>query len=413
MVYNYFGLNLMEVFLLARILITVPIIFLTLRIPFKRTYHWMFLATSLAWLYYSSVLLYAQTVPDVADYVPISHWLYFVSNRGQTLLVFLFVAFYVSPKLKTWMKAVTVVSVAYIAITNWIPMFVDVSFIQGNPVVTATGYVAATGTSDAYLKPGTFDIYNTVMLIPIFYLLYRYYRSQSSPLVRGQIKYLVLGITIFAISGYATAIARSTGGPNLGQLIAAPGDLVLLLGLLKKGFYSVTPRSEEAKTSAPPKYHLEDAHSYLVNDPKIAFEAFSELVRSGRQGLLITRTFPDNVRKEYDIQTTPIRWLAEEKGHDAIPPGDLLGLSLTVKDFLTKATKPVVMLHGIEYLVAYNGFNPIYRLINGLGESNSANQGILVLPVIPKSLDEKEEALLGGETTPLPLPPADWEGKTA
>jgi hypothetical protein len=87
-----------------------------------------------------------------------------------------------------------------------------------------------------------------------------------------------------------------------------------------------------------------------------------------------------------------------------IPPGDLLGLSLTVKDFMGKAKKPVVMLHGVEYLTTINGFTPILRLIQGLGDENATRNGILILPLTPKSLDEREEALLATETTPMPMP---------
>ena len=83
------------------------------------------------------------------------------------------------------------------------------------------------------------------------------------------------------------------------------------------------------------------------------------------------------MRKDYGLQTTPIRWLAEENGQDSIQPGDLLGISLTVKDFLEKAAKPVVMLHGIEYLTTYNGFIPVLRLIQGFSESIAARRGIL------------------------------------
>jgi hypothetical protein len=179
-----------------------------------------------------------------------------------------------------------------------------------------------------------------------------------------------------------------------------------LLGLRRKGFYSVAPVTETATTAEPIRYPVEDGRTYLAHDPKAAFESFSDLVRSGRQGLMITRTFPEAVRKDYGIQTTPIRWLAEVKAQDAIPPGDLLGLSLTIKDFLEKAKKPVVMLQGVEYLTTYNGFTPILRLITGLRESSAATSGILILPVLPDTLDKHEEALLASETTPMPMPTA-------
>jgi len=62
------------------------------------------------------------------------------------------------------------------------------------------------------------------------------------------------------------------------------------------------------------------------------------------------------------------------------------------------------MLQGIEYLTTINGFEPNLRLIQGLRDANAEKRGILLLPVVPKSLDEKDEALLVAETSPLPSP---------
>ena len=177
-----------------------------------------------------------------------------------------------------------------------------------------------------------------------------------------------------------------------------------MFGLKKRRLYSVTPTSETMTGSGPTRYLLEDGRLYLAHDPRIAFEVFSNLVRSGRNGLLISRVFPEDVRKDYGLKTTPIRWLADEAGQDSIPPRDLLGISLTVKDFISKAMKPVVMLHGIEYLTTYNGFNPIIRLIQGFSESVATKRGIIILPVIPDALSKQDEALLVSETTPLPMP---------
>jgi Protein of unknown function (DUF835) len=254
------------------------------------------------------------------------------------------------------------------------------------------------------------------MGILILFLLVRYYRSEKAPLTRGQTKYLFVGLVIYIGFGfYAFYVAQNlavlstsniypTIAPSIQIVSFAAGDFVLLLGLRKKGFYSVTPIAETATITAPLRYPLEEeAHSYLVQDPRAAFESFSELVRSGREGLMITRTYPANVRKEYGIQTTPIRWLAEERGAEGIPPEDLLGLSLTIKDFMEKAKKPVVMLHGVEYLTTINGFTPILRLIQGLIDENASKNGILIVPVTLQSLDEREQALLATETTPMPM----------
>jgi len=127
-------------------------------------------------------------------------------------------------------------------------------------------------------------------------------------------------------------------------------------------------------------------------------------VLGGREGFLITSGLPEDARKDYDFSTTTVWSLAESEGGNIIHPGDLLALSLIVKGFLEKSPKPVVMLHGIDYLTRYNGFTPILRLIQGLSEANATKRGILLLHLVPNSLEAKEEALLMAETTPIPSP---------
>lgn len=95
---------------------------------------------------------------------------------------------------------------------------------------------------------------------------------------------------------------------------------------------------------------------------------------------------------------------AFESDKDAIPPVDLLGLSIAVKEFIEKAPKPVVMLHGFEYLTTINGFAPIFRLMQGLSEQSTAKRGILILPVVADTLNKQDDALLTTETTPMPMP---------
>jgi hypothetical protein len=310
--------------------------------------------------------------------------------------------------MRLWQKLFIIGGYAYGIATVQLPIAIgDSSFFYGKQVLSPFGWAAGPGTSDPYLRPSGIDVLTAVTGVLVFALLFRYYRSEKSPLVRGQTKYLILGLLFFFASAFAIGISRDLGAatiPNPQAFLASIGDFVLLLGLRRKGFYSVTPVAETATAAAPLKYPLQDGHSYLARDPNTSFEAFSDLVRNGREGLLITRRYPADVRKDYGIQTTPIRWLAETKDQDAIPPPDLLGLSLTVKDFFEKATKPVVMLHGIEYLTSINGFTPILRLIQSLSEENATRRGVLILPVLPDSLNKQDEALLASETTPMPMP---------
>jgi len=366
-----------------------------------------------SFLWLTSWAFLAQATPDDAPRALLYYDIGDLSPGSfQILTIFQFVVFFVSARPRRWQRYVLIAGYIWVAATTWLPTLLgDESFIVTTPHLTAFGWSAGPGASAPYLDPYGIDIFGATVTILIFYMLIPFYRSSKLPLVRAQTKYVIVGVffLLFGFYQYYAQVGANSGGyhlPTLQNLIQAPADFIAALALRKKGFYSVTPVAETATGAAPPLYPLEATHSYLAHDTKASFEAFTGLVRNGHEGLSISRIFPDQIRKDYGLQSTPIRWLAEAKGQEAIPPGDLLGLSLTVKDFLQKATRPVVMLQGIEYLTTYNGFTPILKLIQGLTEANAENKGILLLPVVPKSLDERDEALLVAETNPLPSPTA-------
>jgi hypothetical protein len=406
-VYQIFGLNFLAFFALIRVVVTLIIAFFTLRIPFKKNYHWMFLAVSIVIIWHSAIWVYLQTATTAAELPFRVFLLDLAQSRFQALIIFQFVVYFVSRKVSRRMKAVLVAGYAFVIAALWIPDAVDPGFLGKTTwALTVFGWQNGPGTGDTYLRPYGVDLFDTTMAALSVALLVIYYRSQTSELLRGQTKYLIIGILIIFLGLFSTAYSRYIGGtsyPSLQDPIGMVGDFVLLVGLMKKGFYSVTPVSETAPP-IPITYPLEEARSYLASDTKQSFEAFTGLVRNGHEGLGITRIFPDQVRKDYGIQTTPIRWLAEAKDRDVIPPSDLLGLSLTIKDFYQRANRPVIILQGVEYLTTINGFNSILRLIHGLSEENATKGGILIIPVLPGSLNTQDEILLKSETTPLPAP---------
>ncbi len=400
---NLFGYNFEMVLALARVLVITGIIVLTLRIPFKRKYHWMFLVMNVVLLAYVVAVVYFEASPDGSTLLDRAWTVFVPHTRLQSLVIFQFVVYFVGRKVDRWIKLVLAAGYAYVVATVWIPIVFDPSFVFApSAIQDRFGWITGRGTSDAFLRPEGIDVFITAMGVLTFYLLFRYYRHEKSPLVRGQTRYLIVGLVFVIAGAYAYTIARYSGEPNLQNFVAAVGDVILLLGLRKKGFYSVTPVVETARPSRVMRLSPEEGRCYLARDAEVALQSFAELVKNGRNGFCITRSSPQFVRTKYGLQTTPIRWLADERDPDAIEPGDLLGLSLTIKDFMQKATKPVVILHGLEYLVSRNGFGPILRLVEGLNDANVKSNGILLLPLVAESLEKKDEALLLAETTPLP-----------
>ena len=98
-VYRIFGLSLDAIFALVRLVITPVIIILTLRIPFKRKYHWMFLVVQISFIWLVGWAFLAQlTTYDASKalvYYDISS---IATSAVYVLMIYQFVVFFISPK---------------------------------------------------------------------------------------------------------------------------------------------------------------------------------------------------------------------------------------------------------------------------------------------------------------------------
>lgn len=110
----------------------------------------------------------------------------------------------------------------------------------------------------------------------------------------------------------------------------------LLESLIKK--YRLIPIVVEFKRRAKEKCH----------------SLFLELLK-GRAGVIISRDFPDSIRKKLKLQKTPILWLTKVEGENNIHSRKLEYLMQTLVDFMKKEDMPkVILFDGFEYLVIEN-----------------------------------------------------------
>lgn len=157
---------------------------------------------------------------------------------------------------------------------------------------------------------------------------------------------------------------------------------------------------------------------YLIHDetPETAFELFSELVtlplrpdaeipgaeESARaaleylipKGLVVTREFPERVRKKHGLQVTPIIWLTETPGEFRVAPTSLALLTDTLIRFMESNPNSIVLLEGIEYIMTFNDFRKVLRSLDSLNEVAWVTKARLLVTVNPKAFDPKELALL-------------------
>ena len=200
--------------------------------------------------------------------------------------------------------------------------------------------------------------------------------------------------------------------------------LVLLFASLMRATFTsqfmaivVDPEVETAKMGGFRLYDIPRG-VYLVYDEKAAaaLSLFSELVTMplrpdaeipGREesaaatlqflipsGLVVTREFPEGIRKRHNLQVTPIIWLTESPGERRIAPTSLAVLTDTIIRFMESNPNSIVVVEGIEYIVTYNDFRKVLRSLDSLNETAWVTKGRLLLAVNPKAFEERDLALL-------------------
>ncbi len=117
------------------------------------------------------------------------------------------------------------------------------------------------------------------------------------------------------------------------------------------------------------------------------------------RGLVVTREFPDNVRKERNLQVTPIIWLTESPGERRVAPTSLAVLTDTVIRFMESNPNSIVLMEGIEYMMTFNDFRKVLRSLDSLNETAWITKARLLVAVHPKAFDDKDLAMLERDRT--------------
>ncbi|MBI2127116.1 MAG: DUF835 domain-containing protein, partial [Thaumarchaeota archaeon] len=341
---------------------------------------------------------YGYTSPDPGIYTARAWWTYLFSYF-RTILLYTFIMVFASPKMgRLKYTLVPVYGAAFVQIGM---LFLDPKLIFTRPRNTPLGFSAGAGLAAPYLNPYGINLDGVITYGLMIAVLVRRYPFQSH-ILKGQMRYLIAGVTLSAGARFAFYLSQYLAGISLLPYLSSAGAVAILLGLKKHGFFDITPIAE-MRSEIPLRYNLSQGFAYLAfePEPKQSFEVFSNLALNEYYGLCITRSSPSSIRGTYGLKTTPILWLTEEKSDNALAPSDLHGLLVTIKAFLQKAERSVIMLHGFEYLVSINGFKPVMRLIVRLNDLVLQKNGILLLPVVPGTMNEKQQTFLSAECPSL------------
>ena len=145
--------------------------------------------------------------------------------------------------------------------------------------------------------------------------------------------------------------------------------------------------------------------SYIshIKDKEFLLKQFSNSVKRGFQGFLITESSPKKIRKKYNIEKTPILWINESKNiseEDTIKkevdkssgsssPFEINDIVSFIDEFLEQSKKPFILFE-ITSILKKNNEDIINDFINYLKHKISKYEGFIIF-LINENLIESEE----------------------
>ena len=165
----------------------------------------------------------------------------------------------------------------------------------------------------------------------------------------------------------------------------------------------VQPQAEEMGTEAESvrsamPMDLEKGVCYLVKEkkPDLAYQLFKQLLGEGLPGTVISRQYPDRVRRDRGLASdVKVIWLSHTPGEDYHNPTAIGTLAKTISQFIEEAKgEAAILLDGLEYLIVNNGFLQTLMFVEHVNEFVMQRKAVVIIPASADALDEKELALL-------------------
>ena len=182
--------------------------------------------------------------------------------------------------------------------------------------------------------------------------------------------------------------------PILSLAFLASGMIYFVL-VLKHNVFTIT------MTSCLPwrKPPIEPGDAILLKgrDLRPAYGIFISEIRSGASGLVVCRTHPDRIREEMEAPDVATLWLSALPGPDRIDPSSLNILNHSISGFIFKGVPVVILLEGLEYLIAENSLRKVLQMLYSIRDAVTITGSKLIIPIDPMALRAQELALLEKE----------------
>jgi hypothetical protein len=160
---------------------------------------------------------------------------------------------------------------------------------------------------------------------------------------------------------------------------------------------------------SPPVFEPRPGNVYLIEEkrPRCSYDVLEQTIACGHAGLIITREFPKKLLGEKGVHSCKIVWLTNLVGDGRINPTATGILMSQVRGFIESHRKSVVMVDGLEYLISLNTYDRMLQFMHQLRDIVATNDCITIVPIDPRTMSERELALLERNMEPVIPRPYD------
>ena len=234
-----------------------------------------------------------------------------------------------------------------------------------------------------------------------YMLLKHVKKACPSPTMVRNIWLIIVGIDLYGVSELMFEVVLPAASIDLRAL-----GFVIEMFLIGMVAFAVRQRQflhdllvprAEADLKTERAFDLRPGTGYVVveESPKHSLEIFRDMVTHGAQGLCITRQPPKAIMEEYGLEKTPILWLSRVATQkNCLRPTPPENIAMAVEHFVKVSQNAVVLLDGVEYIVAHNDFSSVLALLHDLNEDVALNNAVMLVTLDPNAFQPREFALI-------------------
>ena len=124
-----------------------------------------------------------------------------------------------------------------------------------------------------------------------------------------------------------------------------------------------------------------------------------QFLKRDMQGLILTTTFPDMLKQNYDFGDAEVIWISDVPGEKNVINPRRLDFEITksINKFFKESESPILLLDCLENLILENSLEKVQKFLKKLGDNASMNQATLLVPMNKESFSSEEVTRLGRE----------------